>query len=61
MLGKIITYEYSMKVCAWDIVRLNIRAHVVAKITEYIGGGTNGAYTSNPTSRALYTPSNMWS
>jgi hypothetical protein len=24
-----------MKVCAWDIVRLNIRAHVVAKITEY--------------------------
>ena len=39
MRGQFIPYEYSMKVCAWDIVYLSIRPQVVAKITEYIGGG----------------------
>ena len=61
MRRKIVPNEYTMEICAGDIVRLNIRAHVVAKVAEYIGGSTNGTYTSNPTSRALDTPSNMWS
>ena len=50
-----------MKVSAGDIVCLNILADVVAEVTKYIGRGSSGAYTADPTPRALDAPSNMWS
>ena len=60
MCSQIIPYEYTMEISARNIVRLNIRAHVVTEITEYVEGGTNVAYTPDPASRTLNTPSNMW-
>ena len=60
MCSQIIPYEYTMEISARNIVRLNIRAHVVTEITEYVGGGTNVAYTPDPASRTFNTPSNMW-
>ena len=30
-----------IEISAGDIVRLNIRAHVVTKVAEYVGGGAN--------------------
>ena len=42
MCSKVVPNEHPMKISAGDIVRLNIRAHVVAKVTEYVGGGVNG-------------------
>ena len=60
MCSQIIPYEYTMEISARNSVCLNIRAHVVTEITEYIGGGTNVAYTPDPASRTLNTPSNMW-
>ncbi len=60
MCSQIIPYEYTMEISARNIVRLNICAHVVTEITEYVEGGTNIAYTPDPASRTLNTPSNMW-
>jgi hypothetical protein len=48
-----------MKISARDIVCLNIAAHVVAEVAEYVGGSTNGTQTPNPASRTLNAPSNM--
>jgi hypothetical protein len=42
MRSKVVPNEYPMEIRAGDIVRLNIRAHVVAKVAEYVGGGANG-------------------
>ena len=42
MCRQIIPNQNSMKVIAGDIVHLNIRAHVVAKVAEYVGGSANG-------------------
>ena len=42
MRSKVVPNEHSMEISAGDIVRLNIRAHVVAKVAEYVGGGANG-------------------
>jgi hypothetical protein len=42
MRSKVVPNEHPMEICAGDIVRLNIRAHVVAKVAEYVGGGANG-------------------
>jgi hypothetical protein len=42
MRSKVVPNEHPMKISAGDIVRLNIRAHVVAKVAEYVGGGANG-------------------
>ncbi len=42
MRSKVVPNEHLMEISARDIVRLNIRAHVVAKVTEYVGGGANG-------------------
>ena len=60
MRRQIIPNQNSMKVCAGDIVRLNIPADVIAEVTKYIGRGSSGTYTADPTSRAINTPSNMW-
>ena len=59
MCGQIIPNKNSMEVSAGDIVRLNIPADVVAEVTKYIGRGSSGTYTADPTSRAINTPSNM--
>ena len=42
MSGEVVPNENPMRVCAGDIVRLNVRAHVVTKVAEYVGGGANG-------------------
>jgi len=42
MRSKVVPNEHPMEISAGDIVRLNIRAHVVAKVAEYVGGGANG-------------------
>ena len=42
MRGEVVPDEHPMKISAGDIVRLNICAHVVAKVVEYVGGGANG-------------------
>ena len=42
MRSKVVPNEHPIEISAGDIVRLNIRAHVVAKVTEYVGGGANG-------------------
>ena len=59
MRRQIIPNQNSMKVSAGDIVRLNIPADVVTEVTKYIGRGSSGTYTADPTSRAINTPSNM--
>jgi hypothetical protein len=41
-LQQIVPQEHPMKISAGNIVCLNIRAHVVAKVAEYVGGGANG-------------------
>ena len=60
MCGEIIPNKDSMEVSAGDIVRLNIPADVVTEVTEDIGSGTNVSYTTDPSSRVINTPSNMW-
>jgi hypothetical protein len=42
MHRKIIPNKHLMEISAGNIIRLNIRAHVVAKVAEYVGGGANG-------------------
>jgi hypothetical protein len=42
MRSKVVPNEHPMEISAGDIVRLNIRAHVITKVTEYVGGGANG-------------------
>ena len=42
MRSEVVPNEHTMEIGARDIVRLNIRAHVVAKVAEYVGGGANG-------------------
>ena len=42
MRSKVVPNEHPMEISAGDIVRLNIRAHVVAQVAEYVGGGANG-------------------
>ncbi len=42
MRSKVVPNEHPMEISAGNIVRLNIRAHIVAKVTEYVGGGANG-------------------
>jgi hypothetical protein len=42
MCRKIVPNERPMKISAGDIICLDIHAHVVAKVAEYIGGGSNG-------------------
>ena len=42
MRGEVVPDEHPMKISAGNIVRLNICAHVVAKVAEYVGGGANG-------------------
>ena len=42
MRSKVVPNEHPMKISAGDIVRLNIRAHVVTKVAEYVGGSANG-------------------
>ena len=59
MRSKVVPNEHPMEISAGDIVRLNIRAHVVAKVAEYVGGGANGTQTSDPASRTLDTSANM--
>ncbi len=60
MRSKVVPNQYSVKVRAWNIVRLIIVANVIAKIMENIGGCANGAQTSDPTLRALNTSTNIW-
>ncbi len=60
MRSKIVPNEHLMEIGAGNIVRLNIRTNVVAKVTEDIGGGANGTQTSNPASRMLDASSNMF-
>jgi hypothetical protein len=61
MCGEVISDKNLMQVGAGDIVHLNILADVVAEIAKLLVVVQNGVYTSNLTSRALTTPSNMWS
>ncbi len=42
MCRKIIANEHPMEISARNIIPLNIHAHVVAKVAEYVGGGANG-------------------
>ncbi len=42
MRSKVVPNEHPMEISAGDIVCLNIRAHLVAKVAEYVGGGANG-------------------
>jgi hypothetical protein len=42
MRSKVVPNEHPMEIGAGDIVHLNIRAHIVAKVAEYVGGGANG-------------------
>ncbi len=42
MCRKVVPNEHPMEISAGDIVHLNIHAHVVAKVAEYVGGGANG-------------------
>ncbi len=60
MCSKVIPNKYSVKVSAWDIVRLNIAANIITKIMENIGGGANGTQTSDPMLRALNASSSIW-
>ena len=59
MRRQIISNKNLMKVSAGDIVCLNIPTDVVTEVTKYIGRGSSGTYTVDPTSRALDAPSNM--
>jgi len=36
MCSKVVPNEHPMEISAGDIVRLNIHAHVVAKVVEYV-------------------------
>ena len=51
---------HPMEISVGDIVCLNICAHIVAKVVEYVGGGANGMQTLDPALRTLKAPSNMW-
>ncbi len=42
MRSEVVPNEHTMEIGAGDIVHLNICAHVVAKVAEYVGGGANG-------------------
>jgi len=42
MRSKVVPNEHPMEISAGDIVLLNIGAHVVTKVVEYVGGGANG-------------------
>jgi hypothetical protein len=42
MRRKIIPNEHPMEISSRNIIPLNICAHVVAKVAEYVGGGANG-------------------
>jgi hypothetical protein len=42
MHSKVVPNEHPIEISAGDIVYLNIRAHVVTKVAEYVGGGANG-------------------
>jgi hypothetical protein len=59
MHSKVVLNEYSVKVCAWDVVCLNIAANIITIITENIGGGANSVQTSDPLSRALITSTSI--
>ena len=59
MRSEVVPNEHPMEIGAGDIVRLNIPAHVVAEVAEYVGGGANGMQTSDPASRMLDTSTNM--
>ncbi len=59
MCREVIPDENPMEIGAGDIVRFNIRANVVAKIPEDIGGGANGMQTSDPALRTLDTSANI--
>ncbi len=60
MRSKVVPNQYSVKVCAWNIVCLNFAANVIPKIMENIGGCANGMQTSDPMSRVLNTSTNIW-
>ena len=57
--GQIIPNLNVMQVGAGDMARLDIPSEVVAEVAKDIICGSNGAYTFNPTSRAINAPSNM--
>ncbi len=59
MHSEVVPNEHPIEIGARDIVRLNIPAHVVAEVVEYVGGGANGTQTSDPASRMLNTSTNM--
>ncbi len=59
MRSEVVPNEHPMEIGAGDIVPLNFPAHVVAEVTEYVGGGANGTQTSDPASRTLDTSTNM--
>ncbi len=59
MRSEVVPNEHPMEIGAGDIVCLNIPAHIVAKVAEYVGGSANGTQTSDPVSRMLNTSTNM--
>jgi hypothetical protein len=59
MCSKVVPNQYSVKVRAWGIVRLNIAANIITKITENIGGCANLAQTSDPMLRVLNTSTSI--
>jgi len=59
MRSKIVPNEHTMEIGAGDIVCLNIRTNIVAKVAEDIGGDANGTQTSDSASRTLDTSANM--
>ena len=42
MSSEVVPNENPMRIRAGDIVQFNIRADMVAEVTEYVGGGANG-------------------
>ena len=61
MCGEVVPDKYSMKVGAGDIVRLNIPADIIAKVSEDINYCSNSTPALDPSSRSLNASSNMWS
>ena len=61
MRGEVVPDKYSMKVSAGDIVRLNIPADIIAKISKDIDCCSNSTPASDPSSRSLNATTNMWS
>jgi hypothetical protein len=59
MCGKVIPDKNSMEISDGDIVCLDIPADVNAEVTKDVCRGSNVVYTSDPTSRAMDTPSSM--